>query len=309
MAEHDTLLELIPSLCCCTPCHSTTVPEAHSASHDVCVCVCVFVHNATSNAHTLLGFILGHTVPYMAVLGPYSVQQCLSASVPCCIVLMPCQVLRTQCEGNDRSSNGYTSVVLVQGVGAPTVEQVLSRSSYTPVNATANATANATVVTPVTAGLIPLPAARVDGIEGGKVTGVNTSSAYDVYLVGQDNNTIPNTMKTVSTDCGFYHGTCILWGCLMTVCSFPPSHSFQVLHYVQLSVPTNRCCVCSSVFGISALSSRCRFRLLQFHSYSKCALALGDFAECHHSKYCTPQFHSHCCRQLHSRQCYTDSGH
>lgn len=124
-------------------------------------------------------------------------------------------------------------VVLVQGVGAPTIEQVLSRSSYTPVNATANAT----VVTPVTAGLIPLPAARVDGIEGGKVTGVNTSSAYDVYFVGQDNNTIPNTMKTVSTDCGFYHGTCILWGCLMTVCSFPPSHSFQVLHYVQLSVP------------------------------------------------------------------------
>lgn len=79
----------------------------------------------------------------------------------------------------------------MQGAGAPNVGQVLSGRSYTP----SNATLNATVVTPVAAGGVLLPSAYVDGT--GHVTNVSTASAYDVYLVGQDDNKSPNTMTTV----------------------------------------------------------------------------------------------------------------
>ena len=81
----------------------------------------------------------------------------------------------------------------VQGAGAPNVEQVLSARSYTP------ATLNATLMTPVATGVVPLPSAYVDGT--GSVTDVDVASAYDVYLVGQDNYTSPNTMTTVRSQC------------------------------------------------------------------------------------------------------------
>lgn len=77
----------------------------------------------------------------------------------------------------------------MQGAGAPNVEQVLSARSYTP------ATASAALVTPVATGVVLLPSAYVDGT--GSVTGVDIASAYDIYLVGQDNYTSPNTMTTV----------------------------------------------------------------------------------------------------------------
>ena len=83
-------------------------------------------------------------------------------------------------------------VLLAQGAGAPTVGQVVSGSAYP--------SANSTVVTPVQKGVILLPEAYVDGI--GSVTGVDVASAYDVYLVGQDNYTSPNTMTSVCE-----HGT------------------------------------------------------------------------------------------------------
>lgn len=81
----------------------------------------------------------------------------------------------------------------MQGAGAPTVEQVLSAMSYTP------ATLSATLVTPVATGVVLLPSAYVDGT--GSVTGVDIASAYDIYLVGQDNYTRPNTMTTVCSQC------------------------------------------------------------------------------------------------------------
>ena len=66
--------------------------------------------------------------------------------------------------------------------------QVLTASRYV--------SANTTVVTPVATGTIQLADAYLDGT--GTVTGVNIASAYDVYLVGQDNYTSPNTMTAVS---------------------------------------------------------------------------------------------------------------
>lgn len=85
--------------------------------------------------------------------------------------------------------------MLVQGAGAPTVGQVLSARSYTPANATVTPAVDATLVAPVATGVVLLPSAFVDGT--GSVTGVDIASAYDVYLVGQDNYTSPNTMTAV----------------------------------------------------------------------------------------------------------------
>ena len=65
--------------------------------------------------------------------------------------------------------------------------QVLSASRY--------ASANSSVVTPVATGVIQLSDAYLDGT--GSVTGVDIASAFDVYLVGQDNYTSPNTMTSV----------------------------------------------------------------------------------------------------------------
>ncbi len=76
---------------------------------------------------------------------------------------------------------------MLQGAAAPTVEQVISSTRYV--------SANESVVSPVAVGLIELPAAYTDGI--GSVTGVDIASAYSIYFVGEDNNTIPNIMVNV----------------------------------------------------------------------------------------------------------------
>lgn len=76
---------------------------------------------------------------------------------------------------------------MLQGAAAPTVAQVISSTKYV--------SANESVVTPVAANLTELPAAYTDGI--GSVTGVNIASAYSIYFVGEDNNTIPNIMVNV----------------------------------------------------------------------------------------------------------------
>ena len=76
---------------------------------------------------------------------------------------------------------------MLQGAAAPTVAQVISSTRYV--------SANESAVTPVAAGSIELPAAYTDGI--GSVTGVDIASAYSVYFVGEDNNTIPNIMVNV----------------------------------------------------------------------------------------------------------------
>ena len=75
----------------------------------------------------------------------------------------------------------------LQGAAAPSVPQVLSGTRYVA--------ANTSVVTPIASGTIPLPSAYLDGFA--TVTGVDIASAYNVYLVGQDNYTNPNTMTTV----------------------------------------------------------------------------------------------------------------
>lgn len=104
-------------------------------------------------------------------------------------------------------------VLLPQGAGAPSVEQVLSASPYTP----DNATANVTVVTPVANGTIILPNAFENG--EGSVTGVNIASAYEVYLVGQDSYPKPNTMTEVCTACDtFPQHVCLMWYSQMTAC-------------------------------------------------------------------------------------------
>ena len=79
------------------------------------------------------------------------------------------------------------ALLLVQGAAAPTVAQVLNAARYV--------SGNTSVVTPVATGLVELPAAYTDGT--GSVTGIDMASAYDVYLVGQDNYTSPNTMANV----------------------------------------------------------------------------------------------------------------
>ncbi len=76
---------------------------------------------------------------------------------------------------------------MLQGAAAPTVEQVVSSTRYV--------SANESVVNPVAAGLIELPAAYTDGT--GSVSGVDIASAYSIYFVGEDNNTIPNIMVNV----------------------------------------------------------------------------------------------------------------
>jgi len=68
------------------------------------------------------------------------------------------------------------------------VAQVLASTRYS--------SANASVVTPVATGLIELPEAYTDST--GSVTGVDIASSYAVYFVGQDNDTSPNTMTSVS---------------------------------------------------------------------------------------------------------------
>ena len=80
-----------------------------------------------------------------------------------------------------------TRFLCTQDALLPSVAQVLNGTSYT--------SANTSVVSPVATGVVELPAAYTDG--NMSVTGVNIASAYSVYLVGQDNNTSPNTMANV----------------------------------------------------------------------------------------------------------------
>ena len=82
----------------------------------------------------------------------------------------------------------------MQGAAAPSVPQVLSGTRYVA--------ANTSVVTPIASGCTPLPSAYLDGYA--TVTGVDIASAYNVYLVGQDNYTNPNTMTAVRS-CFQYH--------------------------------------------------------------------------------------------------------
>ncbi|KAL0035306.1 hypothetical protein WJX77_000193 [Trebouxia sp. C0004] len=79
-------------------------------------------------------------------------------------------------------------VVVEQGAAAPTVDQVITSTRYVSVNES--------VVNPVAAGLIELPAAYTDGT--GSISGVDIASAYSIYFVGEDNNTIPNIMVNVT---------------------------------------------------------------------------------------------------------------
>ena len=105
-----------------------------------------------------------------------------------CVLQLPYRRLETLCRVFGKSWYLLKRVLLLmQGAGAPNVGQVLSGRSYTP--------SSADVVTPVAAGVVPLSSAYVDGT--GHVTNVSTASAYDVYLVGQDDNKSPNTMTTV----------------------------------------------------------------------------------------------------------------
>ena len=76
----------------------------------------------------------------------------------------------------------------MQGAAAPSVAQVLSGTRYVA--------ANTSVVAPIASGTIALPSAFIDGT--GTVTGVDMASSYNVYLVGQDNYTSPNTMTKVT---------------------------------------------------------------------------------------------------------------
>ena len=73
---------------------------------------------------------------------------------------------------------------------APSVAQVLAGQAYT----------NGTLVVPAAVGTIPLPDGYIEAYTDGTdtVTNVDMASAYNVYLVGQDNYTTPNTMVNVS---------------------------------------------------------------------------------------------------------------
>ena len=66
---------------------------------------------------------------------------------------------------------------------APSVAQVLAGQAYT----------DGSLVVPAAVGNISLPTALTDGT--GPVANIDMASAYNVYLVGQDNHT--NTMVNV----------------------------------------------------------------------------------------------------------------
>lgn len=77
----------------------------------------------------------------------------------------------------------------MQSDPGPSVDQVVAGQAYS---------ANNTLVTPVAAHTIDLPYAFTDANES--VSDVDMASAYNVYFVGQDNNTnpSPNRMTSVS---------------------------------------------------------------------------------------------------------------
>lgn len=101
---------------------------------------------------------------------------------------------------------------------APTVAQVLAGTAYT----------NGTLVTPAANGTIELPAALTDGTD--TVMNVDMASAYHVYLVGQDNYTIPNTMVNVSRS-----GFC----CALSILS----RSFSCLHLLHTRAGNSQHCI------------------------------------------------------------------